>query len=134
MHSLEKSNIPIIGNLMQDVALALDGSQQYSLAVWTMKMAMVGEFISRSQRPMFYHKTDCEQLRVASNLPMNTNVWIARHSFPKNMGFGEQTLGLSINLYMRMLLRSSLDISPSSQSRCAFLATARTLPSRLTLK
>jgi len=32
MHFLEQSNVPIVGNLMQDVALSLNGFQQYQLA------------------------------------------------------------------------------------------------------
>jgi hypothetical protein len=87
MSGLETDNIPLIGSLMQDIALSLDGLQQYKIALWAIKTAMVSEFVSRTRRRLFFLKVDCEQLRVASNLPPLTSISIARHSFTNHIGF-----------------------------------------------
>jgi hypothetical protein len=86
MSGLESENIPLIGSLMQDLALALNGFQQYKIAMWAVKTAMVSEFVSRRHRPLFFDKADCEQLRVASDLPPLTTVSLARFSFPNRLG------------------------------------------------
>jgi hypothetical protein len=86
MSHLERTNIPLIGNLMQDVALSLNGLQQYHIAAWAVKMSMAGDFLARRQRPLFFQQAEREQLRVAMNLPMRTSVWLARHSFPDHIG------------------------------------------------
>jgi hypothetical protein len=41
MSNLEAENIPIIGSMMQDIAIPLDGAQQKSAAAWSVKTAMV---------------------------------------------------------------------------------------------
>lgn len=87
MHSLEQSNIPLIGNLMQDMAFSLNGLQQYQIAAWAVKMSMIGDFLARGQRPLFFDQAEREQLRVATNLPMRTHVWLGRFSLPDHIGF-----------------------------------------------
>jgi hypothetical protein len=87
MHDLEQVNIPLIGNLMRDVALSLNGLQQYHLAMWAVKMSMIGDFLARGHRPLFFDQAEREQLRVAADIPMRTTVWLARHSFPDHIGF-----------------------------------------------
>jgi hypothetical protein len=86
MSTLEESNIPLIGNLMQDVALSLNGLQQYQIATWAVKMSMVGDFLARRHRPLFFHQAEREQLRVATNLPMRTSVWLAHYWLPDHIG------------------------------------------------
>jgi hypothetical protein len=86
MSELESANIPLIGSLMQDLALALNCFQQYKISMWAVKTAMVSEFVSRKHRPLFFDKAACEQLRVASDLPPLTTVSLARHSFPDHLG------------------------------------------------
>jgi hypothetical protein len=87
MHKLEEANIPLIGNLMQDVAFSLSGSQQYQVATWAVKMSMIGDFLARSHRPFFYDQAEREQLRFATTLPAHTSVWVARYAFPDHIGF-----------------------------------------------
>jgi hypothetical protein len=87
MHDLEQKNIPLIGNLMQDIALSLNGLQQYHITTWAVKMSMIGDFLARSHRPLFFNQAEREQLRVATNLPERTTVWIGRHNFPDHIGF-----------------------------------------------
>src|SRR5882762_6997113 len=86
MHDLEQSNIPLIGSLMHDVGLSLDGLQQYQIATWAVKMSIVGDFLARRHRPLFFDQAEREQLRVATNLPMRTTVWLARYRFPDHIG------------------------------------------------
>jgi hypothetical protein len=87
MSSLEQSNIPLIGNLMQDVAFSLNGLQQYQVATWAVKMSMVGDFLGRSHRPLFFDQAERDQLRATTNLPVGTSVWLARYAFPDHIGF-----------------------------------------------
>jgi len=87
MGALEASNIPLIGNLMQDVAFSMNGFQQYQIATWAVKMSTIGDFVARGQRPLFFHQAEREQLRVATNLPMRTGVWLARFGLPDHIGF-----------------------------------------------
>jgi hypothetical protein len=86
MHDLEQTNIPLIGNLMQDVALSLNGLQQYHIATWAVKMSMIGDFLGRKHRPLFFSQSEREQVRVATNLPERTAVWIGRYNFPDHIG------------------------------------------------
>jgi len=107
MSALQTANIPLMGNLIQDIALSLDGLQQYTIALWAVKMAMVGESMSRGQRHMFYSKADREQLRVASKFPMDTKVWLARHSFPNHIGFwGTDAWSLDKTVHLTLILFS----------------------------
>lgn len=87
MSNLEQNNIPLIGNLMQDIAFSLNGLQQYHIATWAVKMSMIGDFLARNHRPLFFHQAEREQVRVATNLPERTAVWIGRHNFPDHIGF-----------------------------------------------
>jgi len=113
MSELERACIPLVGNLMQDLAISLDGSQQHTIAMWSMKMAMLTEFISRGQRQLFYSKQDREQLRVASNLPTRTSVWLARHSVPNQVGvWGTDAWSLNkdVHAYVHSILVGHLAI------------------------
>jgi hypothetical protein len=87
MSDLEQTNIPLIGNLMQDVGFSLNGIQQYHVATWAVKMSMIGDFLARGHRSMFFNQSEREQFRVATNLPQRTHVWIARHTLPDHIGF-----------------------------------------------
>jgi hypothetical protein len=62
------------------------GLQQYHVATWASKMAMIGDFLARSHRPLFFDQSEREQLRVATDLPMRTSIWLARQAFPDHMG------------------------------------------------
>jgi len=66
MSSLESTNIPLLGSLIQDVSTPLDSAQQESIAVWIMKTAMVLDAVDTRTRTLFYTKEDRDKLRVAS--------------------------------------------------------------------
>ena len=78
MSDLEAASIPVIGNLMQDIALPLDTSQQTLLSTWAVKTAMVLDSTNTRERSAFHTKSECEQLRLASAIPAHTRVWIGR--------------------------------------------------------
>ena len=78
MSDLEAACIPVIGNLMQDISLQLDTSQQSLLLTWAVKTAMVLDSTNTRERTAFYTRSECEQLRLTSAIPAHTRVWIGR--------------------------------------------------------
>lgn len=78
MSNLEAACIPVIGNLMQNISLPLDTSQQTLLVTWAVKTAMVLDSTNTRERTAFYSKSEGEQLRMTSAIPANTRVWIGR--------------------------------------------------------
>ena len=79
MSELEGRNRPLIGCLMQDFSMPLDASQQESLALWTVKTAMVLDSINKRDRSSFYERADCENLRQHLTIPPKTTVWAGRY-------------------------------------------------------
>jgi hypothetical protein len=79
MSELEASNIPLIGALMQDIAAPLNRKQQETIARWATKTAMVMECIT-TRRNSFYTRTECAQLRLSSQIPNRTFVWLGRYT------------------------------------------------------
>jgi len=77
MSELENKSIPLIGSLLEDVALYLDVSQQTSIAIWATKTAMILDSVAGHSR--FYSKTECEQLKTNSTVPLHTSIWIGRY-------------------------------------------------------
>lgn len=78
MSDPEAACIPVIGNLMQDISLPLDTSQQVLLATWAVKTTMVLDSTNTRERSAFYTKDECEQLRLTSTISAHTRVWIGR--------------------------------------------------------
>src|SRR5215467_1236132 len=79
MSALESRNRPLIGCLMQDFSTPLDASQRESLALWTIKTAMVLDSINKRDRSAFYERGACENLRQASTIPTKATVWAGRY-------------------------------------------------------
>jgi hypothetical protein len=53
MSDLEARCIPVIGNLMEDISLLLDTSQQTLLSTWALKTAMVLDSTNTRERNPF---------------------------------------------------------------------------------
>jgi hypothetical protein len=53
MSDLEARCIPVIGNLMEDISLLLDTSQQTLLSTWALKAAMVLDSTNTRERNPF---------------------------------------------------------------------------------
>jgi hypothetical protein len=81
MHDLEELNIPLIGCLMQDLALHLDRKQQQLIAKWAIKTSMVQDAIYTKSRTLFYTALEREAARRNTSLPEFTRVWLGRLSF-----------------------------------------------------
>src|ERR1700722_15527318 len=79
MSNLEAENIPIIGSMMQDIAIPLDSAQQESVAAWSVKTAMVSDSMKgRSAPNQFYNRAECTNMRVSREIPARTLIWIGR--------------------------------------------------------
>jgi hypothetical protein len=79
MSNLESENIPIIGSMMQDNAIPLDGAQQALVAAWSVKTAMVSDSMKgRSAPNQFYNRHECANMRVSRAIPPQTLIWIGR--------------------------------------------------------
>lgn len=79
MSDLEAENIPIIGSMLQDIAVTLDEGQQNSVAVWSVKTAMMSDSMKgRSAPNRFYHREECQNLRLVREIPNRTRIWIGR--------------------------------------------------------
>jgi len=80
MHDLENLNIPIIGCLMEDIAMSLDAQQQATVARWAIKTAMVQDAIYTRTRSLFYNESERIAVKADSALPSDTIVWLGRSS------------------------------------------------------
>jgi hypothetical protein len=80
MSDIEKQNIPVIGALIQDIALPLDRVQQRALAHWCLKTAMAFESTTHSVREFYYSSAERDRLRLQQEVPENTTVWIGRYT------------------------------------------------------
>jgi len=88
MGDLEAQNIPLIGCLMQDIATPLDASQQFSLAAWTMKTAMVLDSVKGRKKSLFYERSECVRMRENHTIPDRTRIWIGRSSLSSLGAYG----------------------------------------------
>jgi hypothetical protein len=80
MNGLEKLNKPMIGCLMEDIALSLDQQQQDAVARWAVKTSMVQDAMATRNRQMFYTVSEHRALRSGSAIPENTAIWLGRYS------------------------------------------------------
>jgi hypothetical protein len=79
MSDLEAENIPTIGSMLQDMATPLDAAQQKSVAVWSVKTAMVSDSMKGRAAPnQFYSRNERVKLRVSREIPPRTLIWTAR--------------------------------------------------------
>jgi hypothetical protein len=81
MKGLEIENSSLIGEMMKDVSMSLNPTQQTSLANWAMKTSMVLDDVETESRDgHFYSREEAEGLRLHRTIPIPTNVWIGRYS------------------------------------------------------
>lgn len=79
MSDLEADNIPVIGSMMQDIAIPLDEAQQRLVAAWSVKTAMVSDSMKGRAAPnQFYTRGECTNMRLKREIPARTLVWIGR--------------------------------------------------------
>jgi hypothetical protein len=95
MSDLETQNKPLIGCLLQDISTPLDSSHQSTLALWTLKTAMVLDSVDTRSRSLFYERSECEKLRLSSTIPEQTAIWIGQY-IGSDLSLDGADLGLTI--------------------------------------
>lgn len=79
MSDLEAKNIPVIGGMLNDLAITLDRSQQESVALWTVKTAIVLDSTRpREAGARFFLRDQCSILRENLAITPHTRTWIGR--------------------------------------------------------
>lgn len=81
LSALEVAARPVIGSLIQDIAMSLDLEQQRTAAAWAMKMSMMIEGTRRvtSANALFYSKSQREAFRIRRSIPIGSTIWIGRY-------------------------------------------------------
>ena len=77
---LEGAARKILGPLMEDIHLRLDGEQQYTITKWAVKTAMTAETFNRKTRKLFYTRDECAHLRESWTFPTLTLVCLGRYA------------------------------------------------------
>jgi hypothetical protein len=81
MSELETASKPILGAMIADKSIFLDSPQQWTIAAWAVKTAMV---LDAALRPIsgrsftFYSETECQNLRESRAIPARTTIWLGR--------------------------------------------------------
>lgn len=79
MSQLEGDARQILGPLMEDIHLVLNGDQQFLIAKWAVKTAMTSESFNRKTRKLFYTRDECARFRESWTFPPHTLVWLGRY-------------------------------------------------------
>ena len=79
MHDLEQESIPVLGALLQDIATPLDAQQQTTLALWSIKTAMVVEAV-KSGDNRYFSQPERNGLRLDRAIPSHTTMWLGRYA------------------------------------------------------
>jgi hypothetical protein len=77
MKRLEDAVIPTVGSMASDLSVPLDIPQQWTIAQWAIKTAMVWEYVSK-HNVIFYSDDERAGLRLAGTIPPHTAIWLAR--------------------------------------------------------
>jgi hypothetical protein len=78
MSDLENQTKPIIERFFLEKEVALDPSNQTTLAIWTCKNAMVYEAL-RYESPWFFTSEERKYFRESFQLPFHASIWIAKN-------------------------------------------------------
>jgi hypothetical protein len=79
MHKLEDETIPIMGPLLSEQPSFLDVANQWTIAAWALKTAMVLDSTTIAKhRPLFYSRVERIALRESRRIPSRTFVWLGR--------------------------------------------------------
>jgi hypothetical protein len=96
MKQLEDAAKPLISPMMADLALPLSEADREVLTKWTIKTAMIWEYLRREGQNLYYTDLDREQLRLHGIVPHGAKVHLARFEGPETLqtyGAGGQTAG-----------------------------------------
>jgi hypothetical protein len=88
MSDLEGANIPLIAPRMDDISGFLDRSEQGTVSAWAVKTAMVLDSTTMGVKPIFYTQQERNDMRLSSQIPPRTFVWLARYMGRNTLGCG----------------------------------------------
>jgi hypothetical protein len=86
MSSLEGNARRILGPLMEDIHLVLNGDQQFLIAKWAVKTAMTAESFNRTTRKLFYTRDECSRFRESWTFPNSVLVCLGRYAGTFDLG------------------------------------------------
>jgi len=86
MSALEVANTPLIGPPIDDISITLSEPQQWAIAAWSVKTAMVMDSTTVAARPLFYTQTERDELKSSSLTPRGTAVWLGRFLGLRSIG------------------------------------------------
>ena len=86
MHKLEDANIPILSHLIRGNSKFIDKLQQWSIAVWSIKTAMVLDSATAHAISLFYTQDERDKLRESSFIPERTSVWLGQFHGASDVG------------------------------------------------
>ena len=79
MSDLERSSIPLIGSMLQNLTLRLEVGQQITIARWVAKTAMVLDSSRpRAEGTQFYSADECGNMRIGLVIPGRTRIWLGQ--------------------------------------------------------
>lgn len=80
LSELENASRPFIGALMRDISMTLNPPEQFTMALWAIKTAIVWESVIHKVRTSRYTEEQRHALRSASKIPRHTSIWLGRYS------------------------------------------------------
>jgi hypothetical protein len=86
MSRLEENARKILGPLMEDIHLVLNGDQQLLIAKWAVKTAMTAETFNRTTRRPFYTHDECARFRESWTFPYSMFVGLGRYGGTFDLG------------------------------------------------
>lgn len=96
MSLLESTNIPIIGQMLEDAPFTLDISQQIAVVQWATKTSMILDSVEGHKR--FYQKAECENFKTGKHPGLYFFVWIGRFARKSLSAFGSSFTFKEINV------------------------------------
>jgi hypothetical protein len=88
MSRLEDINIPLIGPRLDDKSAFLDDAEQRAISAWAVKTAMVLDSATMGVKPLFYSQQERDDMRLSTEIPPRTSVWLARYLGRNTIGCG----------------------------------------------
>jgi hypothetical protein len=88
MSNLETRSTPLIGPRMDDTSAFLDIGGQSTISEWAVKTAMVLDSTTMAVKPLFYTQAERDDMRLSSQIPPRTFVWLARYVGRNTIGCG----------------------------------------------
>jgi hypothetical protein len=85
---MEGKSKPLIAPRMDDISAFLDSSEQQTISAWAVKTAMVLDSTTVGVKPLFYTQQERDDMRLSSEIPPRTVVWLARHLGRNTIGCG----------------------------------------------